>query len=89
MSQKSVGRRGALPPGPSLEERVHAVYRDLALIHAACQNDPDHVHVDYDDLIDAVSMAALRAAETLEPLRHAPGEIANWTPKPAVTGGAR
>jgi hypothetical protein len=72
----------------SLEEIVDLVSRHLALIHASCQADEDIVFVDRDVVMGAISQAALDASRALEPLRHVPGEIANWTP-PAKEGGAR
>ena len=65
---------------PTLEERVNSVYRSLVLIHAASNSDVDGLWVDADALQDAISEAAWRALEMIDPLRHAPGAVANWRP---------
>lgn|SRR3990167_282635 len=63
---------------PSLEDRVNSVYRSLVLIHAASAADVDALRVDADALQDAISEVAWRALEMIDPLRHAPGDVANW-----------
>ena len=63
----------------SLEERVSTTTRRLVLIHAAL-NLQDDVAIDNDDLFAAVAELALHAYEDLEPLTHAPAEVANWAP---------
>jgi len=68
---------------PSLEERVNFAHRRLVLIHAAANASEDVA--DEGEVMAAIADVAHEAAEALEPVTHAPAEIANWTPK----GGAR
>ena len=65
---------------PSLEERVAHVCRLLTLIRAAASVDADLLAMDEDEISDSIAEASREAAEAIEPLRHAPGAIANWAP---------
>ena len=67
----------------SLEERVNCAHRQLALMRAACLA-ITNLDVFEDDeqgnVLEAIAELARDAADLLEPLIHAPGEIANWEP---------
>jgi hypothetical protein len=65
--------------GLSLEERVNIAYRWLTLIQAATNVNADEVAMDSEELAEAILIAAHDAREALEPLRHVPAKIGNWT----------
>ena len=64
----------------SVEERVGLACRRMVLILCAASVDVDTVVLDQDDIIEAISDAAREAHEFLGPIRHAPGEVADWAP---------
>jgi hypothetical protein len=65
----------------SLEERVNVAYRRLILILGAGNvTDMNTPGLDVEELLQAIKEAAGDAADAIDPLRHAPAAIANWTP---------
>lgn len=64
----------------TLEERVNIAYRRLVLILTAAATPEDHTTIDTDELLSAIQESAEEAAAAIEPLRHAPANIGNWTP---------
>lgn len=63
----------------TLQDRVSHAYRVLVLIRAAAHTHPEEP-IDPDALLEAIGALADEAATALEPIRHTPAEISNWTP---------
>ena len=66
---------------PSLEELINLAYSRLAAIQAAANSEIDDDIFTAEQVLGSINDLAREAKELLEPIRHAPPDVANWTPK--------
>lgn len=96
MKKKTTTKTTAAPavtttkPSMAFETRVIEIHRRLISIAAAAMgadHDCSYAYFDADELYEVIAHQASEALAFLEPIRHAPGEVACWTPDDADEGG--